>query len=314
LRPARFGSSGSSSAIAFALREALADRSDESIGQARNLVGDRRHRHVELGGGAEQAALRDRIERMLSREQLPHDDAERPDVAAVIDLVHAELLGRHERQRAGDRCHATRSGIARHRLFLLRREQRRDAEVEHFDRALQRHDDVLGLEIAMHDVRGVRVRERLRDRHDELDHAAERHAAAGHHLRQLRALDVLEHHVRQAAEQLDLVDHDDVLVAASRGRARFDEKPLGQLRRARAEELHRDAPAEPRVAREIDLAHAAAAELADQLVMLDAQPRRELQLRRFVGRGRAGPFRVDHGAVERAHNPRYLANKPSSST
>jgi hypothetical protein len=63
------------------------------------------------------------------------------------------------------------------------------------------------------------------------------------------------------------------------------------------EELDRDAAAELGVAREEHLPHAAAAELADQLVLLDAQTRSELELidrRRLVATRRG--CRIDQRA------------------
>ena len=67
----------------------------------------------------------------------------------------------------------------------------------------------------------------------------------------------------------DLVDRDDVLVRAARGRARLDEEPLHEVRLVVEQELDRDLAAELGVAREEDLAHAAARDLADQLEPTD---------------------------------------------
>ena len=39
----------------------------------------------------------------------------------------------------------------------------REAEIEHLRVALRRDDDVVGLDVAMHDARGVRVGERVGD-------------------------------------------------------------------------------------------------------------------------------------------------------
>ena len=71
-------------------------------------------------------------------------------------------------------------------------------------------------------------------------------------------------------ELVDLVDDDDVLVVAVRGRARLDEEAIGDVARRVEQELDRDAAAELGVARGEHHAHAAAAELADQLVLVDA--------------------------------------------
>src|SRR5262249_38787400 len=64
---------------------------------------------------------------------------------------------------------------------------------------------------------------------------------------------------------------DDVLVIDECGRARLDEEALGEVARCGREEFDRDATRELDVAREVDLAHATATELADQLVLPQAQ-------------------------------------------
>ena len=102
------------------------------------------------------------------------------------------------------------------------------------------------------------------------------------------AVEELEHHVRRAVVLVGRVDDHDVLVVALRGRARLRQEAVGDLARAREHELDRDAPAKPGVARGEHDAHAAAPELADQLVVTDRRAGHEPgagRLRR--GRGRA---------------------------
>ena len=96
-----------------------------------------------------------------------------------------------------------------------------------------------------------------------------RQLAPARGLPEVRALEVLEHHVRRPLVLVRLVDDDDVLVLAARGGARLAQEVAGQRRRAGQQHLDRHPPAEAHVAREIDDPHAAAAELANDLVLPD---------------------------------------------
>src|SRR6185436_17572838 len=87
------------------------------------------------------------------------------------------------------------------------------------------------------------------------------------------ALQVLEHHVGIAVLLADLVNDDDVLVAAPRGGAGLEDKPRTELGLVvTVEELDRDLAAELGVARGVHRAHATAPELANDLVLSDPHP------------------------------------------
>jgi hypothetical protein len=145
-----------------------------------------------------------------------------------------------------------------------------DAEVEHLDAAGLGHEDVVGLEVAVDDALLVGDDERLDHRHHQLDDAGRGQAlAAGHQLGERRAREELEHHVRLLRDLADLVDDDDVLVAAARGGAGLDDEALGQLGVVRLQDLDRDLAAELGVAGQVHRAHAARADLADDLVLVD---------------------------------------------
>ena len=128
----------------------------------------------------------------------------------------------------------------------------------------------------MHDAELVRSGQRAHDRHEQLDGPHRRHARAQiDQVAQCLALEKFEDHVRDAAEVIDLVDDDDVVVGALRGRLRLDQEALGEIARCLGHELDRDAAAEPRIARSEHHTHTAATELADQLVLMYARTRLE---------------------------------------
>jgi hypothetical protein len=120
------------------------------------------------------------------------------------------------------------------------------------------------------------ARHSAHDRHHHLDGARRRHLAPLDEAAQALSLEILEHHVGDALVLVDLVDDDDVLVMARRGGARLAQKAVDELARLGHEELDGHAPPELGVAREVDDAHAAAAELADDLVLANARASGEL--------------------------------------
>ena len=105
---------------------------------------------------AEQLAETLGYERRLASQHLVDDDAERIDVAAMVDLFCAQaLLGRHVDWRAHQGAGASLERIAGQRVQLG------DAEVEDLHPLARGigffRDDkqVVGLEVAMNDALGV---------------------------------------------------------------------------------------------------------------------------------------------------------------
>jgi hypothetical protein len=149
-----------------------------------------------------------------------------------------------------------------------------NAEIKHFDRPRVRQHDVLRLQIAVHDPELVGAAERADHRHHSLDRKARRDLRAGllaldHPLAQRAALEVLEHHVRGAAELIHLVDgHDVFMLAVGRG-PRLGQKALDALTAGFAQELDRDQASELGVACQKDGPHATLAQGTDDLVVLE---------------------------------------------
>ena len=119
---------------------------------------------------------------------------------------------------------------------------------------------------------GVRARQRIRDLIRRLRrHGHGRHAPAEHVVERL-ALDVLHRDVVDAVALADVVDDDNVGVIEARsepGLALETGEPLGVAAELGRQHLQRDGPIEPRIARAIDLAHAAASEDAGNLIHAD---------------------------------------------
>ena len=107
-------------------------------------------------------------ERWLARQRLVQYTRETVDVAAAIDLPGSSgLFGRHVGRGAD---HQSRLGE-----FVPARgaDRARDAEIGH-DRMTTGQHDVLGLDVAMHDVMAVRVRQRVGDLARDLQRVVER--------------------------------------------------------------------------------------------------------------------------------------------
>ena len=117
----------------------------------------------------------------------------------------------------------------------------------------------------MHDAEVVGARERGAHLLEDVDGAGERHRAARELARERGADEVLHHQVELAVFGLaDVVDVDDVRVIDAVGGARFAQHPRAQVGLAAqvgANQLERDDPVDEHVARAIDDAHAAFAEL-----------------------------------------------------
>lgn len=210
---------------------------------------------------------------MLTRHQHVQQHTERVDVARRGDRLAAQLLGRRVA-----RCEcARRLGFAPIRL------QRRDTEVEQLHDACGRHQHVGGLQIAVHDEIGVRMRHRIEYRREQAQPRCERQRARGAVAVDGLALDVLEYQVRlPAAGHACIEQPRDVGMSEPREQARLaadvpggvgaETAALENLERRLALELAVVAAPEPYAP------HAAATEEAHDLIGADL-PSDEIRVR-----------------------------------
>ena len=121
----------------------------------------------------------------------------------------------------------------------------------------------------MDDAGAVRALERLGDLDAVAEHLLERQRAFGQAIRQRLALEKLHHQIVDAVVRADVVGRADVRMGERRDRLRLALEPLAQTgigREPRRQDLDGHGTVEPRVARAIDFAHAARAELRGHFV------------------------------------------------
>jgi hypothetical protein len=216
---------------------------------------------------------------MRAGGQLVEHHPKREDVARRARTLAARLLRRHVAGSPEDHVLpriAARVGAGRDG------QEAGQAEVQQLDIAVSTQKHVLRLDVAMHDAGGVGRRQRLRELHAEVDDRRNRRAAA----RQRGERLPLDEFHRQEAATLELpylVDGDDVRMVEGRGRAGLLLEPAGDVGASGerwAQELDRHLSSQPRILREVHLAHAPAAEQADDVV--DADPAARERPRMFV--------------------------------
>jgi len=246
------------------------------------------------------------IQPLPDRDLVEHD-AEREDVAAVIDVLARRLLRRHVAELAGQHLGA--------RVLAARA---RDPEIDHLHEAVLRDEQVRRRDIEVDDVerlagqrRAFRAALRVKIAQprgrlaDQLDRVLERQEpavrdAAPAQLVELLTDDVLHRDVRDAVVLVDVVDVHDVGVVELRADLRLVEEHLDDPRiigELRAQLLDHDFLLEAghrRLARQIDLRHTADREPAQQRVAPAELHRLEIR-----------------GAVARHVTPRCAASVPS---
>ena len=118
----------------------------------------------------------------------------------------------------------------------------------------------------MEDLAAMRLGERFR--HREGDAQGVLQGGVRDPLVERLSLDVFEREIRPARVTAGRVDRDDMRMAELRCRARLREEG-GFIRAQAADQLHRDAATQLRIAAEIHLAHRAAAQRPDDLEVID---------------------------------------------
>jgi hypothetical protein len=240
--------------------------------------------HFELGRGGK---------RLTSRQQLVEDDAKREDVAARIGRFAGGLLGRHVGDRPDDhsRLRASRRGRPRRRFAVERLEQLRQAEISQLRVAVLRDKDVLRFDVAVDEAGRVRGRQPVGHADQKVDDLAPRARPGPRPCLERATVDKLCDEVLAAIHLADVVDRKDMRVIERRERMRFAleaGQPIGVRGEQRRQDFDRHLARQLRVAREIDLAHAAGAQDIDDFVRAEAIAAVQRTARQLVDDWRLG--------------------------
>ena len=217
-----------------------------------------------------------------TREALVEHAAEGVDVGAAVGLVALDLLGRDVLQRAHELPGL--GELLAGRRVLGQPEVGQVAVLHGFRPAARRHEDVGGLDVAMHQpalVRGVERAGHLADHR----HGTERLEAAvlGDHRAQVGSLDVAHRDEQQAVDLARLVERDDVRVVDGGREARLAVETGAErlvLHELGSEHLQRDLAPEAQVLGPVHDTHAAAAD--DGLDAVARQLRADAQVSRHL--------------------------------
>ena len=150
-----------------------------------------------------------------------------------------------------------------------------DAEVHDLRAAVLGQHDVARLQIAVDDARIVRDGQAVGDLAGDLDHARGLQPLPLDRAVERLTGDELHDDERPAVQLADVVDGDDIRVVEQGRQPGLTREALGRdvvRRQLVRHELDRDEPAQPRIARLVDLSHAAGPEGADDLVDADRWP------------------------------------------
>ncbi len=212
------------------------------------------------------------MEGTLAREHLVEDRAEGKNVAARVGGLSPHLLGRHvaERPEHDPRFGPERRGRKVRRLAsLLRARQLRQTEVENLDSAVVRHEDVLGLQVAMHDPLLMRRREAMSDLDREVDRLSRREPPACERTAKGLPFQQFLHDVRRSVVLPDVQDRRKVRVVQDPGSPCLlleSAQPIHVGREGSRQNLDRDLSTQARVPRAVDLSHSSCSNRREDFV------------------------------------------------
>ena len=219
------------------------------------------------------------MERPLPGEQLVEDRAEGEYVRSDIGLASAHLLGRHVADGPEDDARLGARGRRRQvrrlaALFEMR--QLGQSEVQDFDPAALRDEDVLRLQVPVNDPLLVRGGEAVGDLEGVVDRLALRELSAGERRAQCLSLEQLLDDVGRSIVRPDVVNSRDVGVVQDPGGARLLLESAQAVRvggERRRQDLDRDLAPQSWVLRPVDFAHSPRAQRRDDLVGAQPAPR-----------------------------------------
>ena len=145
-----------------------------------------------------------------------------------------------------------------------------EAEVEHLDPAVWRDDDVVALQVAMHDTTLVRVRECVGELPSVVHDIVRRHRSRKNHRAERLPLDELHRDVGLAVGFADFMHRADVGVIQCRRGARFSDQSCacrGIVEARGGKDFDGDVSIELLIAGAIHLSHATSAQSADDAVV-----------------------------------------------
>ena len=235
-------------------------------------------------------------------EAFEEQAAERVLVGAAVELVAADLLGRH----VVDGAHELPVGGVGAVAGVREPEV---GEVGVIAVALLVEQDVARLDVAVHQPAPVGGVERFGDLRGDGDGplGAERSAGSQQGL-EVGAVDVAHRDEQPAIDLAGVVDGDDVRVVEARRQPRLVQEPLAEalvLREALGQHLERHRAAQTHVAREVDLAHAAPSDPLPDLVDAEHGPFERVWLtHRLVPSCTPSPTRTSAATAGRSGAPK----------
>ena len=270
--------------------EGVGHRGRGGAGQSRGLVAQDGAHHLRRAPAGEGA---------LAGQELMEHAAEGEDIGAGAGGLAPHLLRRHVADRAEDRPGGGERHLGAglgHLTGARLAGELGETEVEDLDPPFLGHEDILGLEVAMHDPALVGRGEAARDLGGPLDRGAQRQARSGARAAgpgvggalqagpQRGARQQLGDEVARPLDHADVEDRQDVRMVERRGGARLlleAAQPADVLADLERQDLDRDLAPEARVASAVDLSHPAFTQQVDDLVR--TEPRSRPEPRRFRG-------------------------------
>ena len=229
-------------ALVGVLLQAVLDDEVERLRDAR--IGLRRQRRLVAQDRAQQLGRARALEGAVAGEHLVEHGPQGEDVRPVVGHLAAGLLRGQVADRADHRAGVRRAGGGRRAAQVARAGEQRilpgEAEVEDLDAPVVEEEQVLGLDVAVHDALLVRRGEALRHARRVLGGLAHAERPLAQPRAHRLALEQLRHHEEPLALLPGVVDRDDVGVRERRDRLR-----LGLEAGERVGVVERSAPAAP---------------------------------------------------------------------